>query len=51
MTSPRGRASTTTDTSYIYILEEDNKKTLMGVVTHDRIKTYNQMYDNFEFNQ
>lgn len=48
LTYPRGRASTTTDKSYIYIIEEDNKKTLLGIVTHNHIKEYNQMYDEFE---
>ena len=50
LTYPRGRTSVTTDEAYIYIIEEDNKKTLLGVVTHNHIKEYNQMYDEFECN-
>ena len=34
--------------AYIYIIEEDSKKTLLGTVTHSHIKEYNQMYDKFE---
>lgn len=49
LTYPRGRASITTDKAYIYIVEEDNKKTLLGTVTHSHIKEYNQMYDEFEY--
>ena len=48
LTYPRGRAATTTDKAYIYIIEENNKKTLLGIVTHNHIKEYNQMYDEFE---
>lgn len=48
LTYPRGRASITTDKAYIYIIEEDSKKTLLGTVTHSHIKEYNQMYDKFE---
>lgn len=50
MTCPRGRAAVTTDQAYIYIVEEDGNKALLGVVTHNHIKTYNQMYDEFEYN-
>lgn len=45
---PRGRASFTSDTSYIYIVEEDGKETLMGKVIDNHIKQYQQMYDKFE---
>lgn len=48
LTYPRGRASVTADKAYIYIVEENNKKTLLGTVTHNHIKEYNQMYDEFE---
>lgn len=48
LTYPHGRASITTDKAYIYIIEENNKKTLLGTVTHNHIKEYNQMYDEFE---
>lgn len=50
MTFPRGRASFTTDKAYIYIVEENGNKALLGTVTHNHIKEYNQMYDEFECN-
>ena len=50
MTCPRGRAAVTTDKTYIYIIEEDDKHTLIGVVTHNHIKEYRSMYDEFECN-
>jgi len=50
MTCPRGRESVTTDQAYIYIIEENGNKVLLGIVTHNYIKTYNQMYDEFEYN-
>lgn len=50
MTHPCGKGSVTVDRAYIYILEEDNKETLLGIVTHSHIKEYRQMYDEFEYN-
>lgn len=50
LTNPYGRASITTDKAYIYIIEEDNNKVLLGVVTHNHVKEYRQMYDEFEYN-
>lgn len=44
-TYPRGRGAITTDKGYIYIKEED-KETLIGVVEHNHIRKYNQMYDD-----
>lgn len=49
LTYPHGRASITTDEAYIYIEEENSKKTLLGIVTHNHIKEYHQMYDEFEY--
>lgn len=49
ITNPYGRGSVTTDKSYIYILEEDGNKKLLGIVTHSNIKDYRQMYDEFEY--
>ena len=43
-TYPRGRGSITTDKGYIYIKEEDNE-VLIGVVEHNHIRKYSQMYD------
>lgn len=45
ITKPRGRQSTTIDKAYIYLIEEDEKERLMGVVTHKRIKHYAPMFD------
>ena len=45
LTQPKGRAAVTTDTAHIYILEENGKETLMGTVTHNHVKTYQQMFD------
>jgi hypothetical protein len=45
-TQPRGRSAVTTDTARIYILEEDDNEKLMGVLTHDHVKTYAPMYDS-----
>ena len=48
LTSPHGRKAVSTDKAYIYIIEEDNNKTLLGIVTHNHIKEFRQMYDDFE---
>ena len=45
LTRPRGRSAVTTDTARIYIVEEDESEKLMGILTHDHIKQYAQMYD------
>lgn len=49
ITYPRGREAITTDKTYIYIQEVSGKNHLMGVVTHNRIKSYAPMYDKFEY--
>lgn len=43
-TYPRGRGSVTTDKGFIYIKEHDNEN-LIGVVIHNHIREYGQMYD------
>ena len=48
LTRPHGRESFTTDTAYIYLLEEDGNQKMMGKVVHNHIKQYQQMYDKFE---
>lgn len=45
MTNPKGRKAVTTDEAQIYIMEEDGKETLLGVLTHNHVKTYAPMYD------
>lgn len=49
MAVPRGRASITSAKSYIYIKEEDDNEVLLGIVTHDHIKEYAQMYDKIGY--
>lgn len=44
-TRPRGRSAVTTDTARIYIVEEDETEKLIGVLTHDHVKTYAPMWD------
>lgn len=44
-TQPRGRSAVTTDTARIYILEEDDNERLIGILTHNHVKTYAPMYD------
>lgn len=48
LTNPHGKKAVATDKAYIYILEENNHKTLLGTVVHNHIKDFRQMYDNFE---
>lgn len=45
-TKPRGRSAISTDTARIYILEEDDNEKLMGILTHNRVKTFAPMYDS-----
>ena len=45
LTYPRGRQAVTTDKARIYIVEEDGKETLMGVLTHNNVKQYAPMFD------
>lgn len=49
LTAPKGRASITTDKIYVYLVQKDNSEILMGVLTHNHVKTYNQMFDSFEY--
>ena len=44
-TKPKGREAVTTDTARIYIVEEDNNEKLMGILTHNHIKSFAPMYD------
>lgn len=45
ITRPRGRAAVTTDKARIYLKEANGGETLMCIVTHRHIKTYQQMFD------
>lgn len=49
LTKPKGRESVTIDTSRIYIVEEDDTETLLGVLTHNHIKEFAPMYDKINF--
>jgi len=48
LSHPRGRSAFTTDSTCIYLQEEDGTEKLMGTVLHNRIKKYQPMYDPFE---
>lgn len=39
------RQAVTTDKARIYIVEEDGKETLIGVLTHNNVKQYAPMFD------
>ena len=40
LTYPKGRTAYSTDKAWIYIKEINNKETLIGVLTHNRIKQF-----------
>ena len=44
-TQPKGREAVTTDVARIYLIEEDDNEKLMGILTHNYIKTYAPMMD------
>jgi hypothetical protein len=45
LTAPRGRQAITTDTARIFIVEENENEALMGVLTHNHVKSYAPMFD------
>lgn len=49
VTDPHGRSAINTDQSRIYIQEVDGKETLLGIMTHNHVKTYAPMYDKVGF--
>ena len=49
LTAPKGRQAITSDTAHIYIIEENDKETLMGVLTHNHVKSYAPMFDKVDF--
>ena len=51
MTNPRGRSAVTTDTSRIFIKEVDDNEMLLGVLTHNYVKTYAPMYDKVGYKE
>ena len=44
-TYPRGRTAVTTDISRIYIVEENDNEKLLGILTHNKVKTFSPMMD------
>ena len=49
LTRPKGRSAVSTDTSRVYIREENGNDFLLGVMTHSNIKTFSQMTDKVGF--
>lgn len=49
LTAPRGRQAVTTDTARIFIVEENENEALMGVLTHNHVKSYAPMFDKVDF--
>lgn len=45
LTQPKGRSAITKDKAFIYLIEEDGKQKLLGILTHNHVKTYAQMFD------
>ena len=45
LTRPRGRSAITSDTARIYIKEKNGTEKLLGILTHNHVKTYAPMYD------
>mgnify|MGYP003328116892 CR=1 FL=1 len=49
-TEPKGRSAITSDQVRVYILNKDGTTTLMGVMTHKRIKHFAPMFDPVYYN-
>lgn len=45
MTLPKGRTAFTSDTARIYIKEVNDNEKLLGILTHNKIKTFAPMFD------
>ena len=45
LTQPKGRSAVSTDKARIFIKEVDGNEMLIGVLTHNNIKTFAPMYD------
>ena len=45
MSLPKGRTAVTSDTVRIYIREVDDNEKLLGILTHNKIKTFAPMFD------
>lgn len=42
---PKGRTAVTSDTVRIFIQQEDESEVLIGLLTHNRVKTFAPMFD------
>lgn len=49
LTQPKGRTAVSTDSAYIYIQDIEDKEILMGVLQHNRVKTFAPMYDKVKY--
>lgn len=45
VTRPKGRQAVTTDMAKIFIVEENDNEMLLGVLTHNHVKTFAPMFD------
>ena len=45
LTAPKGRTAFSTDKALISVKERNGKETLLGVLTHNRIKTFIPIYN------
>ncbi len=51
LTNPRGRQAVTTDKSRIFIKEENGHEKLIGVLTHNHVKSYAPVYDKVGYRE
>lgn len=49
VTNPKGRSAITQDIARIYIVDENYKEHLIGILTHKRIKNFAPMYDKIGY--
>lgn len=49
LTHPKGRSAVTSDSARIYIKEVDGNEKLLGVLFHNKVKTFAPMFDPVGF--
>lgn len=49
MTAPKGKKAIATDTARIFLKEENGNEKLMGILTHNFVKTFAPMFDKIEY--
>lgn len=49
LTAPKGRQAVTSDTARIFIVEENENEVLMGILTHNHVKSYAPMFDKVNY--